>query len=116
MRFVTTTQLRKPLRCYKTKKQGKKETYPKKRWDILLEKFSIEFLKWSWVHLVLSCFALWLRHILNQSNAELKQIASWSLAFPALQAGCPLLAEFSLVKDDVTFVLIGNCDNFGFGV
>ena len=46
------------------------------------------------------------RHPLNQSDAKVKPIATWSLAFSRAWGRFPL--KFS-------FVLIGRCDYFGFG-
>ena len=56
------------------------------------------------------------RHFLNQSDARLKPIATWSLALP--RARCRLLV-FASSSDWLfvifPFVLIGRCDYFGFG-
>ena len=66
-------------------------------------------------------FALWLaqknlRYSLNQSDAKLTPIETWSTRFPFPRFGqlAWLYFEFSLVLKVFSFPLIGCCDSFGF--
>ena len=56
------------------------------------------------------------RHPLRQSDAKLKPIATWSLAF---SRACGQLHVFTLSSHWLlvifSFILIGRCDYFGFG-
>ena len=82
---------------------------------IILEIFSIEFQRWSWIALVLLYFALWLVQktyatISTNQIQNLNQSPFGHSRFPALQAGCLFYFEFSLVtlfclKAVVTLVL-----------
>ena len=56
------------------------------------------------------------RHPLNQSDAKLKPIATWSVAFSRASGSLHVLtlsSDWFLVI--FTFVPIGHCDYFGFG-
>ena len=60
------------------------------------------------------------RHPLNQSDAKVKPIATWSLSFSALEVGylptyLPSLSSHWLPLK-FSFVLIGRYDYFGFGL
>ena len=57
------------------------------------------------------------RHSLNQSDINLKTIATRSFMYSRASSGLQVVSYFesSLADDDVIFFLIGRCDNFGFG-
>ena len=55
------------------------------------------------------------RHPLRQSDAKLKLIATWSLAFSRASDRLHVLTLSWLVPCDIYFALIGRCGCFGFG-
>ena len=55
------------------------------------------------------------RHLLNQSDAKVKPIATWSLAFPRLRPVTCVYFEFSLALCDIFLGSDWPCDYFGFG-
>ena len=75
---------------------------------------------WDCIGFALLCSVIGLEnalHPLNQSDAKLKPIATWSLTFSHASDWLNVLTlRFHWLLVIFSFVLIGRCDYFGFGL